>query len=157
MGRVGHSVMKSRMKEEGALLAGEVSGHIFFGERFFGFDDAIYAGARLLEILSRTRKRIGDLLEGVPGMVSTPEIRLDCPDNRKFGVVEKFAALFRESNEVIEVDGARVLFDGGWGLVRASNTQPMLVFRFEAESEAVLERIQDLFMDHYQSLVSEGI
>jgi phosphomannomutase/phosphoglucomutase len=150
MWKVGHSLIKSKLKEEKALLAGEMSGHMFFAERYFGYDDAIYAGARLLEILTRKGKSIKELLAGVPQMVSTPEIRLDCPDDKKFQVVEELAREFKKDHQVIDVDGARVLFDGGWGLVRASNTQPVLVFRFEAQKEERLEEIRQIFMRKFE-------
>lgn len=147
MWKAGHSLIKSKMKEEGALLAGEMSGHIFFGERYFGYDDAIYSGGRLLEILSKSDQGLRDLLGGIPKMVNTPEIRIDCPDERKFDVVAQLAEEFKKAYRVIDVDGARVLFDGGWGLIRASNTQPVLVLRFEAEDEGRLEEIRKTFMD----------
>lgn len=147
MWKAGHSLIKSKMKEEGALLAGEMSGHIFFGERYFGFDDAIYSGGRLLEILSKSEKSVTDLLADIPKMVNTPEIRMDCPDEKKFDIVAQMVAEFKMEYQVIDVDGARVLFDGGWGLVRASNTQPVLVLRFEAENETRLEEIRKVFMD----------
>jgi phosphomannomutase/phosphoglucomutase len=150
MWKVGHSLIKSKLKEEGALLAGEMSGHLFFAERYFGYDDAIYAGARLLEILTRKGKSLKELLAGVPQMVSTPEIRLDCPDDMKFQVVAEMAEEFKKDRQVIDVDGARVLFDGGWGLVRASNTQPVLVFRFEARDEERLEQIRQIFMNKFE-------
>ena len=147
MWKAGHSLIKSKMKEEGAMLAGEMSGHLFFAERYFGFDDAIYAGARLLEIMTRTDKSIMEFLSDVPKMVNTPEIRLDCPDENKFRVVEALARDFKKDYQVIDVDGARVLFDGGWGLIRASNTQPVLVLRFEAHEENRLQEIRQIFMD----------
>ena len=147
MWKAGHSLIKSKMKEEGALLAGEMSGHLFFAERYFGYDDAIYAGARLLEILSQTKKSIKALLSGIPKMVNTPEIRMDCPDNKKFQVVAELVEEFKKDYEVIDVDGARVILDGGWGLVRASNTQPVLVLRFEAKDKNSLEKIRKIFMD----------
>jgi phosphomannomutase/phosphoglucomutase len=147
MWKAGHSLIKGKMKEDGALLAGEMSGHIFFADRYFGYDDAIYAGARLMEILSRKGTDLGELLQDVPKMVSTPEIRLDCPDDKKFAVVAACVEDFKKDYPVIDVDGARVLFDGGWGLVRASNTQPVLVLRFEAENQDRLEFIQKVMMD----------
>jgi phosphomannomutase/phosphoglucomutase len=147
MWKVGHSLIKSKMKEEGAMLAGEMSGHLFFAERYFGYDDAIYAGARLLEILTRTDKSIREFLSDVPKMVNTPEIRLDCPDEKKFQIVEALAEDFKKEYQVIDVDGARVLLDGGWGLIRASNTQPVLVLRFEAQEESRLQEIRQIFMD----------
>ena len=153
MWKSGHSITKSKMQEEGALLAGELSGHIFFKERHFGYDDAIYAGARLLEILSKTGDGFGALLEGIPHLVNTPEIRLDCPETQKFEIVTAIADQFRENHHVIDLDGARVLLDGGWGLIRASNTQPALVLRFEAESEKRLEEIKNQFMEKVSELI----
>jgi len=147
MWKAGHSLIKSKMKEEGALLAGEMSGHLFFAERYFGYDDAIYAGARLLEILTNKNKDLEEFLAGVPPLVSTPEIRMDCPDDLKFRVVAELAAEFKKEYQVIDVDGARVVFHGGWGLIRASNTQPVLVLRFEAEDQETLQEIQKIFMD----------
>jgi phosphomannomutase / phosphoglucomutase len=147
MWKAGHSLIKSKMKEEKALLAGEMSGHIFFAERYLGFDDAVYAGARLLEILSQTKAPLSDFLSDLPKMVNTPEIRIDCPDERKFSIVQELAEAFKRDYTVIDVDGARVLFDGGWGLVRASNTQPVLVLRFEAADEERLEEIRRVFME----------
>jgi phosphomannomutase/phosphoglucomutase len=135
MWKAGHSLLKAKMKETGALLGGEMSGHIFFKERYFGFDDAIYAGARLLEICSRTGRTVAELLADLPPSVTTPEIRVDCPDGVKFAVAERVREHFRASgNEIIDVDGVRVKFPRGWGLLRASNTQPVLVMRFEAQT-----------------------
>ena len=145
MWKTGHSLIKARMKEVDAVLAGEMSGHVFFKDRFFGFDDGIYSSCRLLEILSGTGKRIPELLEGVPVTQTTPEIRVDCPDEIKFEVVEKAKREFQAGNlEIIEVDGVRIIFPDGWGLVRASNTQPILVLRYEAETVERLEQIRDL-------------
>jgi phosphomannomutase/phosphoglucomutase len=155
MSKVGHSLIKNRMKEESALLAGEMSGHIFFKERYFGFDDAIYAGARVLEILTNKNLAVKDMLEGVPRMFNTPEIRMECPDEKKFRVVAALTEIFKRDHEVIDVDGARVLFDGGWGLVRASNTQPVLVFRFEASGESRLEEIQAMFMARFEDALKK--
>lgn len=142
MWKAGHSIIKSKMKETGAALAGEMSGHIFFADRFYGFDDATYVGARVLEILSRTDKKFSELFADLPETFSTPELRTDCPDDVKFDVVEKIAGHFSESNQVITIDGARILFEHGWGLVRASNTQAILVLRFEADSAEQLRAIQ---------------
>jgi len=144
MWKTGHSLIKKKMKEEKAELAGEMSGHIFFADRYFGFDDAVYASCRLLEILADTGKKISELLAGVPKTYSTPEIRVECPDDKKFSVVNKITEFFRERYNVIDIDGVRVLFDDGWGLVRASNTQPALVLRFEAMSESRLAEIRNL-------------
>ncbi|MDX2445641.1 MAG: phosphomannomutase/phosphoglucomutase [Desulfobacterales bacterium] len=144
MWKTGHSLIKQKMKVEKAELAGEMSGHIFFSDRYFGFDDAVYASCRLLEILSSTGKKISDLLADIPETVSTPEIRVECPDHIKFAVVEKVTAYFKERHDVIDIDGVRVLFPDGWGLVRASNTQPALVLRFEAITENRLQEIREL-------------
>lgn len=141
--KTGHSLIKKKMKEESALLAGEMSGHVFYADRFFGFDDAVYATLRLLEILAATDRPLHELLADVPKTFSTPEIRVPCPDESKFGVVQKVHERFASEHEVITVDGARILFDGGWGLVRASNTQPALVLRFEAQTELRLHEIRD--------------
>ncbi|OQX01545.1 MAG: phosphomannomutase, partial [Desulfobacteraceae bacterium IS3] len=143
MWRTGHSLIKHKMKIEKAELAGEMSGHIFFADRYFGYDDAIYASCRLLEILSATGKTISELLADVPQTYSTPEIRVECPDEKKFALVEKVTEYFRKDFNIIDIDGVRVLFDDGWGLVRASNTQPVLVLRFEAMSEQRLSEIRN--------------
>ena len=142
MWKTGHSMIKQKMKEVKAELAGEMSGHIFFSDRYLGYDDAIYATCRLLEILASTGKSIGALLADVPKTFNTPEIRVTCPDNIKFAVVDKVTAYFRSRENVIDIDGVRVLFGDGWGLVRASNTQPALVLRFEAMSEKRLGEIR---------------
>ncbi len=144
MWKTGHSLIKAKMKEEQALLAGEMSGHLFFADRYFGYDDALYASLRLVELLATSGKTMRELLADVPYTVSTPEIRVDCPDEAKFGVVARVAEIFRaRGNVVIDVDGARVKFaNGAWGLVRASNTGPILVMRFEARDEAELLKIR---------------
>jgi phosphomannomutase/phosphoglucomutase len=143
MWKAGHSIIKAKMKETGAALAGEMSGHIFFADRFYGFDDATYAGARVLEILSKTDKTLSQLLSDLPETFSTPELRVDCADDKKFEIVEKIAEEFSKTNEVITIDGARIIFETGWGLVRASNTQAILVLRFEADSEESLKEIRE--------------
>lgn len=142
MWKAGHSLIKEKMKVENALLAGEMSGHIFFADRYFGFDDAIYASVRLLEILSETGKKLSDLLSDVPRTFSTPEIRVDCPDVIKFAVVEAVREHYRKTHRIIDIDGVRVPFGDGWGLLRASNTQPVLVLRFEAANEERLSVIR---------------
>jgi phosphomannomutase/phosphoglucomutase len=144
MWKTGHSLIKKKMKEENAELAGEMSGHMFFADRYFGYDDATYASCRLLEILTKTGKKISELLSDVPKTYTTPEIRVECPDDKKFVVVQKITDYFRERYNVIDIDGVRVLFEDGWGLVRASNTQPALVLRFEALSESRLSEIRKL-------------
>ena len=138
MWKAGHSLLKAKMKETKALLAGEMSGHIFFKERYFGYDDAIYASLRLLEILAKSGRPLSTLLADLPKSVSTPEIRLDCADDKKFIIAERAKEYFRKHYEIIDVDGVRVRFPEGWGLIRASNTQPALVLRFEAKSEEKL-------------------
>lgn len=142
MWKAGHSLIKAKMKETNAALAGEMSGHIFFADRFYGFDDATYAGARVLEILSNTDQPLSELLADVPPSFSTPELRVDCPDEKKFEVVTRVVEHFSRSHNVITIDGARILFDGGWGLVRASNTQAILVLRFEADTPERLSEIR---------------
>jgi len=143
MYKTGHSLIKAKMKEEHAELAGEMSGHMFFADRYLGYDDALYAACRLIEIVARSGKPLSAQLLGLPKLVSTPEIRVDCPDEAKFHVVERVAERFQKTHQVIGVDGARVLFDHGWGLLRASNTQPVLVMRFEAESAEWLQKYRE--------------
>ncbi|RLA85357.1 MAG: phosphomannomutase [Deltaproteobacteria bacterium] len=155
MWRTGHSLIKDKMRKEGALLAGEMSGHMFFADRYFGYDDAIYASLRLLEIMSREGKRVSELLEGIPSTYATPEIRVDCPDEVKFGLVERLKEEFRKEYEIIDVDGVRVKFPDGWGLVRASNTQPVLVLRFEALSPERLKEIRGLIEGRVKELLEE--
>jgi len=144
MWKAGHSLIKQKMKEEGAALGGEMSGHLFFADRYFGYDDAVYASCRLLEIMAGTGKRVSELLEDVPKTFSTPEIRVPCADEKKFEVVERVTADLKEQYDVIDLDGARIVFEDGWGLVRASNTQPVLVLRFEALSAERLGEIRAL-------------
>ncbi|MBK8258210.1 MAG: phosphomannomutase/phosphoglucomutase [Polyangiaceae bacterium] len=141
--KTGHSLIKTKMKEEGALLAGEMSGHMFFADRWPGFDDATYATVRLLEILGRERKTMGELLSNVPATFATPEIRFTCPDAVKFEVVRQVTEHYKKSHSVLDIDGARIDFgDGAWGLCRASNTGPVLVLRFEAATEARRDAIK---------------
>lgn len=168
MWKAGHSLIKAKMKEVEAVLGGEVSGHIFFADRFYGYDDAIYATCRLIEILKRgrtkvpksedqgqkteVRRGVSFLLEGVPQTYATPEIRVECPDDKKFQVVEDITEAFTSKKapvveglgikDIITVDGVRVVFEHGWGLIRASNTQPVLVLRYEADSEENLSAIR---------------
>jgi len=152
MWKAGHSLLKAKMKETQALLAGEMSGHMFFAERYFGYDDAIYASLRLLEILARAGQPLSSLLADLPKSVSTPEIRVDCPDEQKFIIAEKSKAYFREHYDIIDVDGVRIQFPEGWGLVRASNTQPALVLRFEARSQEKLSEYRRLVEDKLKEL-----
>ncbi|HXG86419.1 MAG TPA: phosphomannomutase/phosphoglucomutase [Pyrinomonadaceae bacterium] len=153
MWKAGHSIIKAKMKETGAALAGEMSGHIFFADRFYGFDDATYAGARVLEILSNTDKTLSELLADLPKTYSTPELRVDCAEERKFAVVRQIADEFAKTNEVITIDGARILFKNGWGLARASNTQAILVLRFEADTEENLRVIRETVENRVNELI----
>ena len=154
MWKTGHSLIKARMKELAAPLAGEMSGHLFFGGDWFGFDDALFAAARLLEIVAAGPPGIARLLADLPRTFATPEIRVDCPDELKFGVVERAAAHFAERYPVNPIDGVRIAFPEGWGLLRASNTQPVLVLRFEATSPEALERYRALVTGW---LVAQGV
>jgi phosphomannomutase/phosphoglucomutase len=142
MWRTGHSLIKEKMREMKAPVAGEMSGHMFFAEGFYGHDDALYGAARLLRIVADSGRSVSELLSDVPKFVSTPEIRVDCPDELKFGIVAEAIADFKKTHDVIDVDGARVLFGDGWGLIRASNTQPILVTRYEARTDARLSAIR---------------
>jgi len=158
MWKTGHSLIKAKMKAESAVLAGEMSGHMFFADRYFGYDDAIYASCRLIEILAKTGKPLSSLIADLPATSVTPEIRVDCPDTLKFDLVKRIQARFVERaksrpgrpatgpaiRDVVTIDGVRVIFDDGWGLIRASNTQPALVLRFEASSPERLAAIRSL-------------
>ena len=144
MWRTGHSLIKQKLKEEKALLAGEMSGHIFFAHRYFGFDDATYAACRLLEIVARRPQPVSQFLADLPKTYNTPEIRVDCPEEKKFRLVEIVKEELGKDHEIIDVDGVRVVFPDGWGLLRASNTSPVLVLRFEAQSESRLREIRSL-------------
>jgi phosphomannomutase/phosphoglucomutase len=142
MWKAGHSLIKSKMKETGAAAAGEMSGHLFFADEYYGYDDAIYASLRLLRILSHTTTPLSEFLNNVRKTFSTPEIRMDCPDEKKFDVVEAVRQYYHGKYPTIDVDGVRVDFGDGWGLVRASNTQPALVLRFEADTPERLDQIK---------------
>ena len=139
MWKTGHSLIKAKMKETGAELAGEMSGHMFFADRYYGFDDALYAACRLMEIVANSGQPLSAQLADLPKTVTTPEIRFDCPDELKFDVVSRAMAELRAKHKTVDVDGVRVLFPDGWGLVRASNTQPVLVMRFEATTPELLQ------------------
>lgn len=155
--RTGHSLIKARMRETGALFTGEMSGHMFFRDEYYGFDDAVYAAARLLRLLSNSEEALSELLEEVPRYFSTPEVRVYCPDEDKFNVVKGLGEEFAHTHEIITVDGARILFPGGWGLIRASNTQPALVLRAEAKTEAQLSEIKNTIeekLKHYPGVAS---
>ena len=152
MYKTGHSLIKTKMKAEHAELAGEMSGHMFFADRYYGFDDAMYAACRLLEIVADSGKPLSAQVAGLPKTVSTPELRVDCPDEEKFDVVARLALRYKATHNVVDVDGVRVLFDKGWGLVRASNTQPVLVMRFEATDDAAL----NAYRQEMEQAVSEA-
>jgi phosphomannomutase / phosphoglucomutase len=147
MWKTGHSLIKEKMKEVGAPVAGELSGHICFGEDYFGFDDALYGACALVQLVARSARPLSSHVAAFPRYVSTPEIRIDVTEEAKFDIVRRAVAHFRSEYDVIDVDGVRVLFDGGWGLLRASNTQPVLVARYEAETQAQLERIRTVMED----------
>jgi len=142
MWKTGHSLIKDKMRETHAPIAGEMSGHMFFSEGFYGHDDALYGAARLLRILADSGRTVAQLLSDVPDFVSTPELRIDVPEEIKFDLVERAVKYFRARHDVIDVDGVRVLFGDGWGLIRASNTQPVIVARYEASSAARLAEIR---------------
>lgn len=144
MWRTGHSFIKTKLAETGAPLAGEMSGHVFFNDRFYGYDDAVYAGARLMEIAAADGRSFLEMMSDLPPVFNTPEIKFPCPEERKFSAVEKITEHFKGSYEVIDIDGVRVNFGDGWGLARASNTTPYIVLRFEAQSAERLEEIEKL-------------
>ena len=140
--KTGHSLIKAKMREIDAVFTGEMSGHMFFADEYYGFDDALYAAARLFRILSKTDKKL-ELLSDVPKYYSTPEIRVACPDDEKLEKVESVKKYFRDKLPMIEVDGARVIFPEGWGLVRCSNTGPELIVRCESKTKHGLEKIKN--------------
>ena len=144
MSAAGHSLIKNKMRETGALLAGEMSGHMCFKDNYYGFDDAIFAACRILEIVAASSTPLSGMLSDLPKTFTTPEIRVDCPDNLKFKIVKELTGHFRSRYEVVDIDGVRIQFDNGWGLVRASNTQPVLVLRFEAKTAEQLKEYQQI-------------
>jgi phosphomannomutase/phosphoglucomutase len=143
MWKTGHSLIKEKMRETGAALGGELSGHICIADEYFGFDDAPYAACRLVDLIARSGRTLSEMVSDFPVYVSTPELRIDVTEDTKFAIVEAAQAHFKESRDVIDVDGARIQFDGGWGLLRASNTQPIIVARYEAETEKQLTAIRE--------------
>ena len=146
MWKTGHSLIKRKMKETGALLAGEMSGHIFFKERWYGFDDALYTAARLLEILAKEKQSVAVVFQGLPDAVSTPELRVDLSEGQQTAFMERLLEIADlQGASLTTIDGLRADFEDGWGLVRASNTTPSLILRFEADSEAALTRIKAEF------------
>jgi phosphomannomutase/phosphoglucomutase len=153
MWKTGHSLIKAKMKQSGALLAGEMSGHIFFQERWYGFDDALYAAARLLEILAKDKRKPREVFNALPDAINTPELRIDLAEGEQHQVMEELMsrADFENAN-VIMIDGVRADFEDGWGLVRASNTTPSLILRFEAKDKEALKRIQQQFRELLKSV-----
>jgi len=145
MWKTGHSLLKAKMKEEAIPLAGEMSGHMFFDEGYYGFDDAIYGAARIIAYLARLSEPLSAVVDSLPQYVNSPEVRIACTDEAKFRIVQEVADHFANSHEVLTIDGVRASFDEGWGLLRASNTQPVLVLRFEARSAETLQKIEDAF------------
>jgi phosphomannomutase/phosphoglucomutase len=145
MWKTGHSLLKRKMREDGILLGGEVSGHMFFAEGYYGVDDGILASAKVVEIASRSAKPVSVLFDSVPHRCATPELKAPCPDAEKFRIIEELVRELAGRYETIDIDGARVLFPGGgWGLVRASNTNPYLTLRFEAHTEAEIAEMKDV-------------
>jgi phosphomannomutase/phosphoglucomutase len=155
MWKTGHSLIKEKMKEEHALLAGEMSGHLFFADDYYGYDDAIYAAARLLQTLSRTDKPLSRILEDLPEMYSTPEIRIDTTEEAKWAITDEMKKQFIGKYDTVDIDGVRVNFGDGWGLVRSSNTTPVIVMRFEATSPKRLQEIQEIFTVRINSLMEK--
>src|SRR3989338_4247876 len=144
MWKTGHALIKQKLKDEQADLAGEMSGHMFFVNRYYGFDDAVYAGLRVLEILDRKNKKLTDLLSDIPKTFATPEIRFHSTDEKKFAIVDRVAEYFSKLYPTLTIDGARIDFGDGWGLIRSSNTEPVLVMRFEASTEKRLQEIKSI-------------
>jgi phosphomannomutase/phosphoglucomutase len=155
MYKTGHSLIKGKMKEMHAPLAGEMSGHIFFADEYFGYDDALYAAARFTRLVAAQTKSLTELVDGLPRYYSTPETRVECPEEQKFAIVTQIAAHFKAHYEVIDVDGVRILFGDGWGLLRASNTQPVLVLRFEAQTPERLDEIKGIVLKKLQEIAPE--
>jgi phosphomannomutase/phosphoglucomutase len=154
MNATGHSLIKQRMKEEGSLISGELSGHIMFGDNYFGFDDALYGAVLLIDIVARQNRPLSEWIAEFPAFVSTAELRYPATEETKFEIVGRATEHFRKDHEVIDVDGARVLFGDGWGLIRASNTEPVLVARYEAKTA---ERLQEIRSEMEGWLAGEGI
>ncbi len=155
MSKAGHSIIKAQMRETGAILAGEMSGHIFFADRFYGFDDACYAGGRVLEILSKTEQNLSAIFAGFPQTFSTPEIRLECAEEKKALVIKKLVLEFSQTNQINTIDGIRITFKNGWGLVRPSNTQALLILRFEADSDGHLREIETRIVERVKQIISQ--
>ncbi|MBA7701049.1 Phosphomannomutase/phosphoglucomutase [subsurface metagenome] len=144
MWKTGHSLLKAKMKEIKCPIAGEMSGHIFIADNYYGFDDAIFVSARFYELVSKTDKKVSEIIKEMPYYENTPEIRTDVTEDSKWKIVEDVREHFNKEYDTIEIDGVRILFDDGWGLVRASNTQPVIVTRFEAKTKSRLNEIKNL-------------
>lgn len=160
MWKTGHSYIKQKLHKEGAALAGEMSGHIFFVEDYYGFDDAVFASLKLLEYFALQNKKVSEIIAGTPYYVSTPTLHADCPDDKKYQIVDELTREFKKEYRVIDISGARVLFEDGWGLVRASSNLPLLVLRFEAKTKQKLEEIQKIFkkkLDKFEYIGKEWI
>ncbi|MBN1583415.1 MAG: phosphomannomutase/phosphoglucomutase [Anaerolineae bacterium] len=155
MYKTGHSLIKTKMKEMHAPLAGEMSGHLFFADEYWGYDDALYATCRFVRLLAAQEKSLVELVDELPRYYSTPETRVDCPEDKKFEIVSQMAAYFKERYDAIDIDGVRILFGDGWGLLRASNTQPVLVLRFEAQSPQRLQAIQEIVVTKLREIAPE--
>ena len=156
MAPAGHSLIKNKMKETDALLGGEMSGHVCFADNYFGYDDAVFAAGRILQIVAQSSQKVSEMLADLPETAYTPEIRIDCPDDKKFEIVRELTEFFKNQYDVIDIDGVRINFDNGWALIRASNTQPVLVLRFEAETQTRLEELVSIIkrqMDQYRPIV----
>ncbi|MFN2133193.1 MAG: phosphomannomutase/phosphoglucomutase [Anaerolineae bacterium] len=155
MYKTGHSLIKNKMRKDGAPLAGEMSGHLFFADQYFGYDDALYAAARFVRLLAAQEKSLAEWVDELPRYYSTPETRVECPEERKAAIVAEMVSYFQARYEVNTIDGARIQFGDGWGLIRASNTQPVLVLRFEARSPERLDEIEDIVVQKLQEIAPE--
>ncbi len=156
MAAAGHSLIKNKMRETGALLGGEMSGHVCFADNYFGFDDAVFAAGRILQIVAQSNQKVSEMLADLPETACTPEIRIDCPDDKKFAIVQELTEFFRSRYQVVDIDGVRINFGDGWALIRASNTQPILVLRFEAKTQARLKELVRIIkkqVDRHQPVV----
>jgi phosphomannomutase/phosphoglucomutase len=155
MSPTGHFHIKNAIKKTGALLAGEMSGHIFFNDKWYGFDDGHYAGARIAEIVANSNISISNLIDELPKSFSTPELNITVTDESKFDIVERFSQKCSFDGEKITIDGLRVNFKNGWGLIRASNTTPKLVMRFEGDSQQEMEFIKQKFIEELSRICPE--
>jgi len=154
MWKTGHSLIEAKIREEKALLAGEMSGHIYFADRYFGYDDAIYAACRLVEFIARKGVKLSELLADIPRYYATPEMRIESTEEEKFQIVETVKKEFSKDNEIIDIDGVRVVFPDGWGLVRASNTSPVVVVRCEAKTPERRDEIQAMILSRLSKFPS---